>query len=327
MTPRSAARVGALWALALVCCVACDSARTEKTAQQPSTPLASTAPLATPQIVTRYPAAKRLLAIGDLHGDMVATHAALRLAGLVDEADRWTGGDSVLVQTGDILDRGNDEQAIVDLFERLKKQARAAGGAVHVLNGNHELMNAAGDFRYVTPGGFADFADAPGLRLDDPLLRRAPVAHRARYAALLPGRPYAIKLARHPVVLIVGDTVFAHGGVLPAHVTYGLERINREVSAWLLGGSTTGRSVISVRDSPVWTRRFSQNEDAATCELLSKTLKQIGVKRLVVGHTVQRTITSACADSVWRIDVGMAAHYGGKPEVLQVRGAEVRSLR
>ena len=268
-----------------------------------------------------------LVALGDLHGDLAATHAALRLARLIDEKGRWTGGDSVLVQTGDILDRGNDEQEILELFERLGKQAREAGGAVHVLNGNHELMNAAGDFRYVTPGGFADFADAPGLRLDDPLLRRAPVARRARYAAFLPGRPYAKMLARHPVVLIVGDTVFAHGGVLPAHVSYGLERINKEVSTWLVGGSSSGRDFINSSDSPVWTRRFSQAEDLATCKLLDQTLKRLGVKRLVVGHTVQRTISSACAAAVWRIDVGMAAHYGGKPEVLQIIGSEVSSLR
>ena len=36
-------------------------------------------------------------------------------------------------------------------------------------------------------------------------------------------------------VLIVNDTMFAHGGVLMGHVQYGLERINAEVSAWMRG--------------------------------------------------------------------------------------------
>lgn len=39
----------------------------------------------------------------------------------------------------------------------------------------------------------------------------------------------AKELSRNPTVLIVNDTVFAHGGLLPEHINYGLQRINREV--------------------------------------------------------------------------------------------------
>src|SRR5690349_6764906 len=108
----------------------------------------------------------RIVAVGDLHGDLTATRAALRVAGVIDPHDSWIGGTTTLVQTGDVLDRGDDEQAIIDLLERLETEAAAAGGAVIWLLGNHELMNAAGDFRYVTHGGFTDFADVPGLDLD-----------------------------------------------------------------------------------------------------------------------------------------------------------------
>ena len=47
-----------------------------------------------------------------------------------------------MVQTGDQLDRGDQEQEILDLFERLRIESEAAGGAFHALLGNHELMNA-----------------------------------------------------------------------------------------------------------------------------------------------------------------------------------------
>src|SRR5688500_6932282 len=66
----------------------------------------------------RFAPAARVIAIGDLHGDLAATRRALRLAGAIDEHDRWIGGDLVVVQTGDQLDRGDDEQAIVDLLGR-----------------------------------------------------------------------------------------------------------------------------------------------------------------------------------------------------------------
>ncbi|MFH1756001.1 MAG: metallophosphoesterase [Candidatus Latescibacterota bacterium] len=118
----------------------------------------------------RFPAAGRIVAIGDLHGDLDAARRALKLAGAIDDADRWIGGTLVVVQTGDQLDRGGDEQAILDLFERLTAEAARAGGAVHQLNANHELMNVALDLRYVTPAGFEDFEDAVEIEDLDSLL-------------------------------------------------------------------------------------------------------------------------------------------------------------
>lgn len=56
------------------------------------------------------------------------------------------------MQVGDLLDRGDAEIPILYHLERLQREAARAGGAVHVLNGNHETMNIAGDFRYATTG-------------------------------------------------------------------------------------------------------------------------------------------------------------------------------
>lgn len=56
------------------------------------------------------------------------------------------------MQVGDQLDRGDSEIRILLLLERLQKEAAAAGGALHVINGNHETMNVMGDHRYATPG-------------------------------------------------------------------------------------------------------------------------------------------------------------------------------
>ena len=56
---------------------------------------------------------QRIVAFGDVHGDLEAARGALRLAGAIDEQDRWIGGDLIVVQTGDQLDRGDQEQAIL----------------------------------------------------------------------------------------------------------------------------------------------------------------------------------------------------------------------
>ena len=64
---------------------------------------------------------------------------------------------SVSDQVGDQLDRGDNELEILYFLERLQQEAQAAGGALHVMNGNHETMNAQGRFRYSTQEGTAVF--------------------------------------------------------------------------------------------------------------------------------------------------------------------------
>jgi hypothetical protein len=271
-------------------------------------------------IPLRTPAAPRVVAVGDLHGDLSATRRALRLAGALSADDHWAGGDLVLVQTGDVLDRGDDEAEILDLFARLRDEASAAGGRVIRLNGNHELMNAAGDFRYVTAGGFADFVH---LLADDAALGDLPSAQRGRAAAFFPGGPWARRLADANIVAIVGDTVFAHGGILPADAGE-LERMNLATRCWLIGrGGMPG--VVTDLASPVWSREYATAPEP--CELLQRTLDALDVERMVVGHTTNTAgITSACGGRVWRIDVGLASVYGGPNEVLEIRGDEIRSL-
>jgi hypothetical protein len=278
---------------------------------------------------SRFPAAPRIVAIGDLHGDLAATRRALRLAGAIDASDRWIGKDLIVVQTGDVLDRGDDEQAILDLLARLAGEAAAAGGAVHALLGNHETMNAAGDLRYVTPGGWADFADVPGLPVDSsalaPALARVPPEYRPRIAAFAPGGPYARRLAQSNAVIMIGDTVFVHGGVLPEWAAYGIERFNHELRCWLEGHASMP-ALLWRRDTPLWSRDYS--EPPERCDLLEQALATLGARRMVVGHTPQRQgISTACNERVWRIDTGMAAYYGGPTEVLEIRGDTARALR
>ncbi len=269
---------------------------------------------------------QHIVAIGDVHGDLDATRSALRLAGAIDAEDRWIGGRLIVVQTGDQLDRGDDERAVLDLFERLRVEAAAAGGAFHALLGNHELMNAKGDLRYVTDGGFADFADfteAPDYDPDDPRLAELEPHEKGRMAALLPGGPYARVLAQRVVFLRVEDNVFVHGGVLPDHLTYGLDRINGETQAWLRG-ETDRPGVLSGSDSPQWTRLYSDEPDSAACATLAEVLSRLNARRMVMGHTIQDGgITSACEGRAWLIDVGMSAHYGGPVEVLEIVGDSV----
>ncbi|XP_044465022.1 shewanella-like protein phosphatase 2 [Mangifera indica] len=303
-----------------------------------------------PPMAARYPSPDRLIAIGDLHGDLEKSRQAFRLAGLIDGSDRWTGGSTTVVQVGDVLDRGGEEIKILYLLEKLKREAEKNGGKFLTLNGNHEIMNVEFDFRYVTEKGLREFENwgfwygagnkmkslCVGLEMPRDLFDGVPLAFRgvdekywngikSRIAALRPSGPIARRfLSKNMTVLVVGESVFVHGGLLKEHVEYGLERINEEVRDWINGLS--GRRApghCKGKNAVVWLRKFSADYAKCDCSLLEHVLATIpGAKRMIMGHTIQHSgINDACDGRAIRIDVGMSKGCGdGLPEVLEIFG-------
>ncbi|XP_020593503.1 shewanella-like protein phosphatase 2 [Phalaenopsis equestris] len=303
-----------------------------------------------PVLSTHFPAPSRLVAIGDLHGDYPKSLQALALAGLIDPFSfRWTGGTTVAVQVGDVLDRGGDEIRLLYLLQRLKLDAAHAGGELLTILGNHEVMNIDGDFRYVTPEGLDEFKQwgrwfRVGLSmkrlcsdLEKPIdpFRGIPMSFpgvkrefwegfRSRIAALRPDGVLSRRfLADNPTVAVVGDSVFVHGGLLQRHVEYGLERINEDARDWICGlnGRLSPKNMRG-RDSVVWLRRFSEGFNC-DCQHLEGVLSMIpGVRRMVMGHTIQEQgINAVCENRAIRIDVGLSKGCSnGLPEVLEING-------
>ncbi|HVF33785.1 MAG TPA: metallophosphoesterase [Candidatus Saccharimonadia bacterium] len=202
----------------------------------------------------RYPAPARVVAFGDVHGAYEPLLRTLRAAEVVDAEARWIGGTAHLVSVGDLLDRGPDSRKVLDLLMRLEGEAAAAGGRVHVLLGNHEVMNLGGELRDASAAEFAAFAqdevaaERSGARdtwLARHAARGAPDALRAEFERRFPPGWFAHRrafsrdgaygrwLLARPAVVVVGDSAFAHGGFSPALAGYDLVRLNREFRAGL----------------------------------------------------------------------------------------------
>jgi hypothetical protein len=196
----------------------------------------------------------RIIAISDVHGAHQAFVETLQAAGVVDAATAWTGGRTHLVIVGDILDRGDESRRSMDLLMRLEREAAAAGGLVHVVLGNHELMNLVGDLRYVAKGEFAAFAveESPAMRdaayarhVRDPARPGAPLtreefdarfppgffAHRAAFSA---AGAYGRWLLQKPLVLRINDTLFVHAGLGTALAAMSLPEINGRLRGELI---------------------------------------------------------------------------------------------
>jgi hypothetical protein len=201
----------------------------------------------------QWPAASRVVVVGDVHGAYDALVRLLDAAGIVDEQLRWSGGDARLVSLGDLLDRGAESRKVMELLMRLEREAAESGGGVHVVLGNHELLNLIGDLRYVTPAEFSTFAadepeavrEAARARFVRAAVDVSPEAASERFEALYPPGYFGHRLAFRadgrygawllslPAVLVVGDTAFVHGG-LSALVAQDVEgRINERIQMTL----------------------------------------------------------------------------------------------
>lgn len=176
--------------------------------------------------------AARVVAFGDVHGAYDDLVQMLQEAGVIDSEANWSGGDTHLVSLGDLVDRGADSRKVVELLIKLDKQALQAGGALHLVLGNHEIMVMSGDLSYVSAAEFAAFAGdekkserkrafraftAANPELDaSAALARFDQDYPPGYFALqrafsADGKPGAW-LRQMPLVLRVNDTLYMHGG-------------------------------------------------------------------------------------------------------------------
>ncbi len=201
---------------------------------------------------------RRLVAIGDIHGAFNGVREILRKVQLIDGRDQWVGGDAILVQTGDFLDRGPGATKVARLLMDLQRQAPEQGGEVIVLLGNHEVLNLLGDLRDVTKYILRNHVDGhsekrltvscnayaahhrrlAGLRREKPPKRRE-LVEQCRLEQL-PGLVEYLEevgprgdigrwLRTLPAVAKVGDVVFVHGGIGDELADWDLEEINREI--------------------------------------------------------------------------------------------------
>ncbi|KAI9096581.1 Metallo-dependent phosphatase-like protein [Phlyctochytrium arcticum] len=256
---------------------------------------------------------QRIVAIGDLHGDLPAALEVLRMAGVVDGNGEWNGGDTVLVQTGDIVDRGPDTIKLYNLFGNLTMQAPATGGKVVQLLGNHELMNMMEDLRYVTKEDVDTFGSMD-----------------ARKKAWSRDGWLGKRLRNMDIIGMVDGTVFVHGGISPTYAQRGIEAMNAEArKAYQLDPSRMRDVELFGGEGPLWYRGFAQDKEPAICTVLDQSLKALKATRMVIGHTPQYEsgrILSRCQNKVLVIDVGISAAYGSNRAVLQILGDELTGI-
>lgn len=289
----------------------------------------------------------RIVAIGDLHGDYDAAIEALRLGGLVDDSNKWSGGKTHLVQTGDIPDRGPDTRKIIDLMRNLEKQAKKAGGAVHLLIGNHEAMNVYGDLRYTTKEEFTAFQKSDSAELREAYYQRlleqdkptdegvfkkkfdteTPLGFVEQRQAWAPKGEIGNWVLSHNAVIRINDTLFLHGGISPRVAAMKLDRINKTIREELADSGKLRSGLTMAEDGPLWYRGLVNDPEDQATPNLETALKSFGVARIVVGHTPTKApIQTKLNGRLIDIDTGMSRVFGGPKDCLVIEGDKLYSM-
>ncbi len=279
---------------------------------------------------------ERIIAIGDVHGDYESFVAVLRSAGLIDQYGNWTGGKTHLVQTGDIVDRGPDARAVMDLLMKLQQQAAAAGGMVHCLLGNHEAMNLYGDLRYVSPAEYASFTNenseanraASYEEHKAPTAAAAPTLDRSQWdqnrppgfselrAAFGPDGRYGKWLRTDDTVIKIDRTLFVHAGIGPKYADWSIDRINDEVHQELDDFTRLHGGIVTDEQGPLWYAGLAKGDEKTLEPLVDQLLKHFDVDRIVIGHTyAQGAVTPRFDGKVIMVDVGIPRIYDNIPKI------------
>lgn len=248
---------------------------------------------------SQYQDGEAVIALSDLEGGFAAFRQFLQAHGIADAGLNWTFGKGHLVLVGDMTDRGASVTPLLWAIYQLEQSARAAGGQVHYILGNHEIKNLQGNFqsaheKYFYIAGMLGRQQAE-LFGDGALLGRW--------------------LASKNVLEVINGVAFVHGGLHPqlADKQLTVAELNQKVRAGyrtlyysprtasldaFLRSSTTG---------PAWYRGYFK--EALTQSQIDQSLAAVGAQAMVVGHTLQSEVTVLHQQKVFAIDVRHPKDY------------------
>jgi hypothetical protein len=300
---------------------------------------------------------KRIVAIGDVHGDYEQYLQILRDNQLIDAELNWVGGKTHLVQVGDVPDRGPDSLKIMRHLRQLEKQAKRQRGYVHALLGNHEAMNIQGDLRFVHPGEYqilitnksvakqSEYIDrvlANELRQPQSLIagdvglfeaRRTElqelfplgyVEHRYLWARR--GEAYEW-VKSHNAAIKLNRILFVHGGIAVDQPLLSIRKLNQQVRKALLeeplDGNTPG--YILGDDGPLWYRGLANQ--AGDSDAIKAMLDFYAADTIVIAHTPTKGIVMPGENGqVIQVDVGLGRAYGSHRASLLIESGQYYAI-
>jgi Calcineurin-like phosphoesterase len=231
---------------------------------------------------------KKMFILSDIEGNFHALRTLLQANGVINEKLDWTFGTGHLVLTGDFFDRGIQVTEVLWLIYSLEEKAKADGGYVHFILGNHEIMNLSGDYRYV----HQKYMENAVLLKED---------YRNFFGTQSELGQW---LRTKNVVEKIGDMLFAHGGISAAvnSSDISVSRINKLARPYYTDSTFQYKDpkveLLYSEVGPFWYRGYYMDKAKASQSQVDSTLSLYKVKYIATGHTI-------VADTV-------SVHFNGK---------------
>lgn len=225
---------------------------------------------------------EKLLALSDIEGEFEALRKLLIANKVIDEQYNWIFGKGQVVICGDLFDRGSHVVETIWLLYKLEQDAKAKGGYLHTILGNHDIMNLSGDLRYLTK----KYLENAKLMEVDYMLLYSSETELGRW------------LRSKNLVEKIGENLCLHAGVAPEinRLNLTLAQINEGSRPFydkakqkeLFTNENIWKLFDGTKSSVFWYRGYF-SEPKATEKDIDETLSIYKVKRIIVGHTIIST--------------------------------------
>jgi hypothetical protein len=249
-----------------------------------------------------YKGVDSICAISDIHGEYKKYLELLKTQNIIDYNLNWKFGTGHLVVLGDYFDRGEHVTELLWHLFGLEKQAEKAGGKVHVMIGNHEMMMFSKDDRYMNDK-----------------YRKVEQVLEMHYVDLFSGGSVLGEWLRSkPVIVQINDNLFVHGGISSELVQRQMkpEQINK-----LFYQLTTGQNLASDEElkdilflsddkGPLWYRGFLTEPEFSE-EMTDEILRFYGRSHIIVGHTTDNDVKALFHNKIICIDAGLGNDLPG----------------
>ena len=254
---------------------------------------------------SEYKGVKKMLVISDIEGNFEAFRKLLQGNKVIDENFNWTFGKDHLVLVGDFVDRGKMVTEVLWLIYSLEEKAKAAGGYVHYILGNHEIMNMANEIDYV----------------NERYIQHAQLMNKPYMQLFGPNAEIGRWLATKNVVERVGNTLFTHAGISGYMnlLNLSLKELNEITRPFYT--DTTYKypddrlNLIYSDFGPFWYRNYYK-APRANISQIDSTLDIYGVRTISTGHTIiANEIRSLYNGKLYNTDVH---HADGHSEALLI---------
>lgn len=249
-----------------------------------------------------------LVALSDIHGQYDLYIELLKANKVIDNDLNWSYGSGHLVIVGDVFDRGDKVNEVLWHLFGLERQADLAGGKVHLLLGNHEIMVMNNDLRYIHEK----------YKTTEELINTT-------YNELYSDKTVLGRWLRSkPVVIKINDMIFNHAGLSPALVNsnVSIERINRTFATQIIGRDRDSilndgfLELLYRSDGPIWYRGYFLDDDF-TEQSIDSILNFYNAEHVIVGHCSYDSIAVRFNQKIFGVDTSIKkGQYG---ELLMLR--------